>query len=352
MSLTRVPDIMTRMKCGFLGAFFVALTIVGCNSPELAKQTGEAKAADKPPITVVSNQPPAASQTSLTSMDAKSPISSAPPVSEQSHAKPVEPASGSGIHWLRDLSAAAKEAKASNKLILVDFYAEWCKWCKALDREAYVDPAVVALSKKYVMVKLDTDHEGREAGIKYHIESLPTVMIMKPDQTPVTEFNYRPADQFAFVMEQVFEGNEELNKAEATLKSNPNDKEALLAKLKTLIAFGHAAECEPLITKLEKMGEPPSKMTSAYVGMGGFLLRQQQMDKATAYLKKAVETASEGPAKVDATIYYGMALATAGKVQEGKDQFDAALKSPSATKGQIEAARQLFDKAKEQLTGH
>jgi len=51
-----------------------------------------------------------------------------------------------------------KNKVKENKLIIVDFYTDWCGWCRKLDKETYRDPAVIELMNKYFYpVKFDAE---------------------------------------------------------------------------------------------------------------------------------------------------------------------------------------------------
>jgi thioredoxin 1 len=80
------------------------------------------------------------------------------------------------IKWQPSMSAALKEAKRTGKPIFADFYATWCKPCHYLDK-AYVSPAIVKESQKWVMVKIDVDKSKSDA-VKYRAESLPTMLFL------------------------------------------------------------------------------------------------------------------------------------------------------------------------------
>ena len=96
-----------------------------------------------------------------------------------------------------DLAAAQKEAKASSKLVMIDFKAEWCGPCKMLDRTTWKDENVISSVKgKAVAVKVDVD-ENRELASKYSIHSLPTVIFIDGDGNEVSRFiGYRDAEGF------------------------------------------------------------------------------------------------------------------------------------------------------------
>ena len=64
---------------------------------------------------------------------------------------------------------AKNAAKASEKLIMIDFKAEWCGPCKMLDRTTWSDDEVIgSVKEKAVAVKIDVDQHGDLAS-KYGI---------------------------------------------------------------------------------------------------------------------------------------------------------------------------------------
>jgi thiol:disulfide interchange protein DsbD len=62
------------------------------------------------------------------------------------------------LRWLRDVSLARQQARAEQKPLFVDFYADWCANCKAFGRLALRDTALnTALQDAVLMKVYDTD---------------------------------------------------------------------------------------------------------------------------------------------------------------------------------------------------
>ncbi|RLD76868.1 MAG: hypothetical protein DRJ07_15585 [Bacteroidetes bacterium] len=78
------------------------------------------------------------------------------------------------------LEDAKKVALGANKMILVDFYADWCGPCKKMDIESWNKEEVKEISSNYVFVKIDID-QYRSVAQSFGIKSIPYVFILDPN---------------------------------------------------------------------------------------------------------------------------------------------------------------------------
>ena len=54
------------------------------------------------------------------------------------------------------------KADKESKMILVDFYADWCHWCKVMDEKTFKDENVAKkLQERFVTIKLDAEDAKR-----------------------------------------------------------------------------------------------------------------------------------------------------------------------------------------------
>jgi thioredoxin-related protein len=77
----------------------------------------------------------------------------------------------------QDWVKAQALAKETGKPLVVDFYTEWCGWCKVMDRETFSDDDVkVKLTEEYVALKIDAEKGiGLEVARKYRVTAFPTI---------------------------------------------------------------------------------------------------------------------------------------------------------------------------------
>jgi thioredoxin-related protein len=63
--------------------------------------------------------------------------------------------------------------KAEGKKAFISFYADWCQYCRTMDKETFTDAAVIAyLNENFIPIKVDVERE-KHIALQYHINPLP-----------------------------------------------------------------------------------------------------------------------------------------------------------------------------------
>lgn len=72
------------------------------------------------------------------------------------------------------------KARANNKLVFVEFYADWCAPCKLMEKEVFSDKTVGEyFNKNFVNVKVDTEsRNGPDIAGIFQVNALPTLLFL------------------------------------------------------------------------------------------------------------------------------------------------------------------------------
>lgn len=100
---------------------------------------------------------------------------------------------GSKIKW-SSFNEGMKMAKSSKKVMFIDFYTDWCTYCKKLDNETYSDAKVSKyLNEKFIPVKVNAESDEkvnfrgkvyteRELALAFGVQSYPFMFFMENEQ--------------------------------------------------------------------------------------------------------------------------------------------------------------------------
>lgn len=106
--------------------------------------------------------------------------------------------------WFDSPDEAAGVAARSGKMIVVSVGADWCHYCKKMDRETWSDGKVQqAIKQNYVPLKL-TDEKHHELLAVMQIKAFPTTLVFTSDKKFLTKMDgYVDAEKMALLLEKI-----------------------------------------------------------------------------------------------------------------------------------------------------
>jgi len=138
----------------------------------------------------------------------------------------------SGVPWRKDFKTALREARATGKPVMVDFWAKWCEWCHKLDATTYRDEKVVALLREFVPVKVDTEGSlgERELSAQHGVQTLPTIAFLSSGgRLFIRHASFEGPETFPALLEEARRRASEVGRWEAALARDRDDAAALSA---------------------------------------------------------------------------------------------------------------------------
>ncbi len=119
--------------------------------------------------------------------------------------------------WLSYGDGVAKAA-AENKPMLIDFWTDWCHWCKVMDKDTYGNEEVRRrLAQHFVTVKVDAESDklqgtqGAATGIElarsFQVNSYPTAWFVDSQGVKIAPVaSFVPPDQFVVILDYIAAG--------------------------------------------------------------------------------------------------------------------------------------------------
>lgn len=130
---------------------------------------------------------------------------------------------------------AQQKAAAENKLIFIDFYADWCMPCKMMAKQVFTDSIVGDyFNGKFINLQLNVEKEENQKLVKqYKVVSMPTLAFLRPEGKAVLlSVGARAKDDF-LKMARTATGEEiSFEKRYAKCKSSGKDFDLIRTTLK------------------------------------------------------------------------------------------------------------------------
>lgn len=105
-----------------------------------------------------------------------------------------------------DWAKAQELAKQMGKPLVVDFYTDWCGWCKVMDKETFADEnVIVKLNEEYVALKINAEKGiGIDVAKKYRVSAFPTIGFFSSDGHLMGKaLGYQKKDQFIQLLDSM-----------------------------------------------------------------------------------------------------------------------------------------------------
>lgn len=106
----------------------------------------------------------------------------------------VAPAIHADTVWETSIQKGLERARIERKPVLIDLYADWCGYCKVLEKEIFPDKEVSKLFENFITVRLDGE-EFPNLKRKYGIEGYPTILYLDQHTNYLTKITGFPTKE-------------------------------------------------------------------------------------------------------------------------------------------------------------
>ena len=124
--------------------------------------------------------------------------------------KQINEDSRHGIQWGNNLDSAFTIASNSNKIIMIDFMAEWCPPCKEMDKKTFSNTNIIKKSNEFIPIRIDVDKQQNIAeeyngnARKYGGIGIPNILFLDKEKKIIRHIvGFHDVNQLMGIMDSV-----------------------------------------------------------------------------------------------------------------------------------------------------
>jgi thioredoxin-related protein len=131
------------------------------------------------------------------------------------------------LHFSSNFQSLLDSSAQTRKPILIDFYTDWCTWCKVLQDSTFPDGYVQKFLKNFELGKINAEVDTNVAK-RYGVRSYPTVLLLKSNGDEIDRVvGYEPPDDFVSSLVMSLSGVGTLDDLLGRLQASPRDLELI-----------------------------------------------------------------------------------------------------------------------------
>jgi len=111
--------------------------------------------------------------------------------------------------WFRgEVEDARVAAAARDTLVMIEFYTDWCNWCRRLESDTFSAPEVKRELGRFVSLRRNAEKEGAGLADRFEVDSYPTIVFLDPEGNEMDRIlGYLPPDKFLSRVERIRAGD-------------------------------------------------------------------------------------------------------------------------------------------------
>ena len=124
--------------------------------------------------------------------------------------KQINEDSRHAIQWGNNLDSAFTIASNSNKIIMIDFMAEWCPPCQKMDKNTFSNINIINKSNEFIAVRIDIDKQQNIAeqyngnARKYGGIGIPNILFLDKEKKIIRHIvGFHDVNQLMGIMDSV-----------------------------------------------------------------------------------------------------------------------------------------------------
>ena len=247
--------------------------------------------------------------------------------------------------YYNTLASALTAAQESGHYVAVDFFTDWCYWCKVLDTAVYANPkGIDFFTNDMILAKVNAEVDTASAH-KYHVSGYPTIVLLDKTGAEVDRVvGYYPVDDFVTMLDNYTKGIGTLD--DLVAKAADSTDRNLYFEIADKYKYrGKSEDAEMWFGKVIAMGTPTDSLSGeARMAIADLYRRAKDYDKALAAYQ-AIEKEFKTTQQQDAVIWQGIVYESKGDTAKAIGEFERFIKTYPES-GDVEYASKQIEQLK------
>ncbi|HOP07853.1 MAG TPA: thioredoxin domain-containing protein [candidate division Zixibacteria bacterium] len=246
------------------------------------------------------------------------------------------------------LAEAQADMDPADKYVVIDFYTDWCTWCKRLDTLVFVDSTVKDFfANDMMLVRLNAEEDTVTAQT-FHVSGYPTLVMVDKDGNEVDRLvGYLDPEPFLQTWRDYAQGigtlDDLLSKAETSGERN--------LYMEIAEKYKYRGGSDDAHTWYEKVvaeaPEPDSMAGEARLALADMIRRAKDYNAAIAEYDLIAKDFADFPAGDEAQIWAGITARQAGDTTNAIKRFEKYVKdNPDADSNNLGYVKEQIEKLK------
>ncbi len=226
------------------------------------------------------------------------------------------------IVWEESFKKGIEQAKLRNSPVVIDFYTDWCGYCKVLENKIFPDPEVSKLLENFTTLRINGEEYPDIAG-NFKVSGYPTVLFLDKNGAYLDRIVGLPSSpMMAKKLKEVYEKR---NIEDQFLNIAKQDPDSVLNNYKLGIYYFKANQFEKsegyFLKSIQspKTDHPEKKMESLFI-LGIIQIQEKRYSQAISIWSRYLTEYPNGD-EFSARYYRGVSYFYYGKYPEAKDDF-------------------------------
>jgi tetratricopeptide (TPR) repeat protein len=251
------------------------------------------------------------------------------------------------INWVANFEEASRIAKSENKNLILDFYTDWCKWCKKLADSTFTDTSVIRFSRDFVFFKTNAEKDTALSE-RFKVNGYPTVILINPSGEEIDRVvGYATAPDFVQKIKDYLKGEGTLADLENKLKK---DTTSTVLWFKVGEKYQERRRFDEALLNFDKVvfldpKDQTKKASEALLNIAFIYRKQKNYPEAIEKFQEILKQYPQSKVSLEAEEYIPYTYATMGDTAKAVTLFKKILKDrPDLESGEKDWVEKMIKK--------